>query len=342
MKRWFPAHSRNCALVTAGLCAHLILFPRLSAAGLEVQGSGGVAINGEQVAKEKIWQEYHFQNSARSMIHGRDAEVVDEKLLRAVIRQVTRKELLLQEARRLGYALTPEDRVTVRQRLVEQWKGEANFRTALPMLGTTEEFLLDRAGKTLVIKRMATGESKAKEGITGNELREHYRQYPARYMPEKLPPLRYIFVPAEEAPARSTYTTIAREGASLSAGGESFASMVRRYSKHESAARGGVVPEREAGEVGLPHQPAKGKLKPCRISPFLADSTGLSVYLRDCRVPIPFAEVREKVRADLIGTRRTQYLQDLGSRLEGQSDIRYMTLSGDIPSPAGSDGKHGH
>lgn len=341
MRRGCPLRFRSRLSVTAGLCALLMLSPRLSSAGLDIPGSGGITVNGEQVTEMRVWQEYHYQNSVRSIIHSRDDERVDERILRSVIGQVVRKQLMLQEARRLDYTPMPGDMAEVRRIQVEQWKGERNFQSALMMLGVTEEFLLNRAAETLLIKKMAAGESKAEEGITESTLREHYRQTLGLYLPEEDPPLRYLFVPAEEAPPRAMYTRIAREAEPLSAGGAaSFAALVQSYSRHASASQGGIVPEIGPGEVGLPRQPIRGKLKECRITPYLFDTTGLHVYLRDCRGPVPFPEVREGVRRDLIDTRRSQYLRDLVVRLEGQADIRYMSLTGAIPAKPGEGKGH--
>lgn len=312
-----------------------LLFSPLCASAVDVPGAGGVVLNGETIGAEEIWQEYSYQNSLRKFIHNRPDDRVDEKLLGTVIEQKVRKHLLLQEARRLGYVLEEKDRAEVRRAQVEGWKGEANFRNALAMMGVEEGFILNRGGETRLINRMLDAESKAGKGITRKMLLEHYGENPGRFLSEKLSPLRYIFFPWEAGNPRNAYTLIAREAETLRNEGKSYASLPERYSKHESAAGGGIVPGRAKGETGLPLQPAEGGLKECRISSYKTDEQGMHVYLQDCRQPPPFGEVEGKVREDLVAARRAEFLSDLGTRLRDKASIAYLPLEGPPPLKGG-------
>ncbi len=326
---------RNPAL--AALCTALFLALPCPAAGeIDVSGAGGVKVNGALISQERIWAEYHFQITLSSFMHAKNRDKIDEKVLRSIVGKAVNRELLEQEARRLGYGLTEEDHAEVRRNQVDGWKGEGNFETAVKMMGVSEDFLLRRRESSFLRGKLARGEVGNLAAASEEELRAHYDANLGSYLPEEPAPLRYLFVPAVEGRSlQGIANEILREADALRRGGKDYASVVERHSRHESASRGGVVPEVSDGGERLPQQPAK--LNDCRVKT-RSDGEGLHIYLRDCRHPLPFEEVRSRVTDDLRRERERAFLRDTLSRLQKEGEIIYLPLSGEPPPPPGSGG----
>jgi len=322
--------------LAALLTAVLLAPPRPAAGAVDVPGAGGVRVNGTLISQERIWAEYNFQIGVRSFIHAKAHDEVDTDLLRSVIKQAANRELLDQESRRLGYGLSEEERAGVYRTQVESWKGEARFKTAAVMMGVSEEFLLRRGESSLRREKLARGETGGQAEGSEEELRGHYEANVGSYLPEQPPPMRYIFVPAGAGKSlRSIAGEIIREADALRRSEKGYISVVERYSRHESAARGGVVPEKPRGGEGLPLQPSK--LKECRLFA-REDGEGLHVYLRDCRRPLSFDEARSRVVEDIRRERTAIFLRDTLSRLRKEGEMIYLPLSGEPPPRPGTGG----
>ena len=308
-------------------------------AGAAVPGSGGVVIDGVLLPAERIWNEYRYQFSVRSMIHAKPAGVVDERVLERVVKQVVSAELLAREAARRQIVLSEADRAALREQEVKRWGTEANFRTACTLLNVEEPFLLARAARNSLVERMVARDSGAEKGITEATLRDWHRDNPGRYLPATAPPLRYAFVPAAAGNLAEIFAKIAGEADALRTANKSFAPVVESWSRHESAARGGIVPERGGTAPPLPFQPHEGKPAECRFTNLDTDTAGLHVYFRDCREPQPFEQVRERVQVDLVQDRRTQWLRALSEKLNKSARLEYR-VGPPPPAPAKGTGSH--
>jgi hypothetical protein len=318
--------SATVALLAASLAA-----PALLAAA--VPGSGGVRLDGVLLPPERIWDEYRYQYCARAMIHARNTVEVDEKLLTTVVEQVLGAEMLAREAERRGHALSAAELKAVREAEVGRWRGEQQLATACKLLKVDEPFILARAARQRVIEAMAVKDSGAERGLDDQALEAAYLAHRGEYLTKELPPIRYLFVPAGPGVTNQTLKDIGAQGHELTKAGKSFVSLVERYSKHPSASAGGIVPEREENGPGLPFQPPRARLKECRFTGE-ANAEGLHFYFRDCRQPLPYAEVREKVRASEIAERRRRWTIELLAGIKQKAKVEYLTSDKPLVGPA--------
>lgn len=305
--------------------------PALLAAALP--GTGGARIDGVLLPPERIWDEYRFQYCSRAMIHSKPADAVDEKLLSSVIEQVIGAEMLAREALRRGHALTPAETQAAHDAEVGRWRGAEGLATACKLLKVDEPFILARAARQRLIEAMAVKDSGAERDLGEAALEASYREHLGDYLPGELPPMRYLFVPAGPGVTNETLQQIGAQGHELSKSGASFRPLVERYSKHASASAGGVVPERAGDAPGLPFQPVKVRLKECRFIGE-ADAQGLHFYFRDCRQPLPLAEVRGKVRERLVLERRKRWITEVLAGLKQKVKIEYLVSEKPTPEPA--------
>ncbi len=318
----------------------LLLFGAGRAEGaVDVPGAGGIRIGSELIPAEEVWEEYRFQATLRNFIHSRPGDVVDKALLRQVVDQVTNRRILDDEARRLGYSLSPAEQEAITDRLVAEWKGEDNLRTAVLMMKVDVDFLRRRAGSKALREKMAIAEAVDPKSVTREDLHGFYEEHLGDFLATGPMPLRYLFyASSQKNELRETFRTISERANIMRERGEAFEPLIREYSSHPSAARGGVISEAE-GQDELPFKPQR--LKECRWSNFEIDRDGLHLYFRDCRLPLPFDEVSEEVRERYLGQKRGDYLRALIDRLQKALEIRYLPLEGEIPPPPAGGPSHG-
>lgn len=298
-------------------------------ADLGVPGAGGLKIAGENIPADRIWAEYRYRMGSKSAFHGKK-ETLDKTVLETSVNSVLRREVLRREAAGRGYTLSEDDRAAVRDRQIKAWRGEDNFRIALAMLDVSEEYLLDRIGADVLASRMAadgTGGDEVRDG----DLRAHYEKNIKDYIDKSQPPLRYIYVPRDYPPLRKNprtfmWDTIGAPRTKLAEEGKRFDSLVREVSHHESASRGGIFAEEDLPDDARPYLPRAEGVAPCRQSRVLPGDSGYHLFLRDCMMPFPFEEIRDRVRNDFLIARRSAYLQELFTRLRGEIGLELIDL----------------
>ena len=325
-----PRPARAAALALA-----LLLAPAAGArAADDLPGSGGIRVNGALVSAEAVWREYRFQSTLRGFIHSKPAGQIDAAMFASVTRQLVNRELLEQEAARLGLRLTDADRAEARRRQVEGWKGELNFATAARMMGVPEQFIVDRASATLLRERMAEAAVPATPAATEEQLRAYHESHGAAYL-LKDPPMRYVYIlrkPGRRAPDLRLEMLVAADG--LRQAGKGYASLVAQYSDHPGAAAGGAIPE------GAPGRPPG--LKPGRISEVVPDDAGWHFYLRDPEVAAPFEEVRARVVAEELQSRRNAWLAGVIEREAKKAAIEHLVGPPLLAPPAAAPADAGH
>lgn len=288
-------------------------------------GGGGIRLDGALIPAEEVWSEYAYLTRARDMIHPKPAGAIDEKVLGTAVEQVLRRTLLSREAGVRGHALTAEERAGIRAGQVAAWQGEKNYRTALAMLGVTEDYLQHRSELNRLSRKLAESVVAAAAPPTEAELVGFHRDQVARYLTPSSP-LRYFLLPLEGGLVR--YRELVKEAERLRAEGKSYESLVRRFSIHESAARGGEVPD--GRDDAWPHGDTARGVEPGRFSREVRDEAGIHLYARDSRVPLPFASVRARVAADLRERRVAEALGALGGSL--RSKARVELVEGPAPT----------
>ena len=304
--------------------------PAVQGEAINVPGAGGVRVNGEYAPARAIWDEYYAQIALKNFIHAGGPVKIDAALVALVVGQIVNRMLVDQEAARRGYVLTPEDEAAIRSQEQARWGGEENYRNALRMLTVTEEHQLVKARSAALRRKLIDGDAGATCAPDPETVRRYYDEHPDQFIATGKPPLRYLCVarvpgdyPLEK------YGQILKEAEVLRKQGKSYADLVARHSTHPGAAGGGIVDESAAEK--LPFQPKA--LKTCRSSEYACDDSGLHVYLRDCSLPMPFEEAREKVRERVVRQHEDDFLKALVERLRAAARIEYEPLKGEIPPP---------
>jgi len=309
----------------------VLLLRAVAVPAADLQGSGGIHVNGKLLSAERVWQEYRFQMSLRQFVHNRPAGEIDTVLFESVARQLVSRELLEQEALRRGHRLTEADRAEARRLQVEAWRGEQNFVTAARMMGVSGEYIVERSATALLRDKMAAAAVPETPPLGEAQLRDYYEGHRAAYS-EKNPPLRYIFVARKEGrSAFVLYGKIVTAAAELRQAGKSYASLVAGYSEDHGAAAGGAVPE---GAPGRPKNLKEGRL----TSSFVEDEAGWHLYLRDIPVSAPFDQVRDRARRDELEDRRKRWIAGL---LEGLMKTAQIERLSGPPPPLSLGAPHG-
>jgi hypothetical protein len=197
----------------------------------------------------------------------------------------------------------------------------------------------------LLAGRMAAAETGG-EKVRDGEVRGYYEENMGRYLDRSQPPLRYVYVPRDYPPLRKNprtfmWDTIGAPRTKLAGEGKRFDSLVREVSHHESASRGGVFAEEDLSDEARSYLPRGEALAPCRQTKVLPGDAGYHLFLRDCEMPFPLEEVRDRVRSDFLAARKIAYLQELYTRLRGEIDIELIDLDeSKVPAAPGPASAH--
>jgi len=307
------------------------------APALALPGGGGIRIDGDVIASEEVWAEYFYLDGLRKIIHARAEGAIDEAVFKNAAGQVLNRHLLAREAGRRGLALSGPERAEIRTRQVAAWKGEENFQTALSMIGISESAMLRRVGLNTLSRKLAERDLEGQGAPSEEDLRSFHRDNPQRYLPSSTT-LRYVLLPG--AGAAKLEREMFREAERLRQEAQTYETLVRRFSSHKSAARGGAVAAGDAEAAGLPHPALSRGLKPGRFSSRRRDEAGVHVYVRDIAVPLPFEDVRDRVRADLREKRVADRMNSLLERLRGQAGIELIEGAAPERNRASSPGGH--
>ena len=312
----------------------LLLLLGTSGAALALPGGGGIRLDGTLIPADEVWGEYSYQTRARDMIHPRAPGTIDTVVFRTASEVVLQRNILAREAGRRGISLSEQERAALREMQVAAWKGEANYRMAIAMLGVSEAFLMRQMEMNQLSRKLAEVDVQAQGVPSEANLLGYYRENPARY-PGTSAALRYLLLPVGWT--REQITAVTAEADVLRKEGRDYESLVRRFSIHGSAAAGGIVPEGSGG--AWPHGELAQGLQPGRVSDSRRSEAGVHVYVRDPKLPLPFESVRGRVVADLHELRIAMGLRSLAEGLRQAAKVEFLegaAPAGVIaPSPAG-------
>jgi hypothetical protein len=271
-----------------------------AAADGPLPGSGGARIGVDIVPAVDVWQEYAYQVGVGNIIHSRPTNIVDDKVLRKSVDMVIERALLVRAAQARGLTFTDEERAQMRATHVERWKGEQSFQTALAMMNVSESYYLQRYGELQLARKLALAEVGDEKALAEAAVRDHYQQHLGKYL-DAAGSVRYLRLPGGDA-GRAQLRSLYQEAEKARSAGISYAEVVRTFSVAPGALQGGVIAA--GGEE--PHRRLAADLKPCRFSHTVEDEQGLHIYVRDCKLPLPFETVSARVRRDVYELRLQQ------------------------------------
>ena len=184
----------------------------------------------------------------RTLSEKRLAEIKKQELDKLIIR-----ELLLQEALRLGMRADPKEIESELKKIKGRFVSEDEFRLALHRQGLTPSDLRKGLERHLLVQKLIK-EARSKVTVSPEDLKRYYDEHPDQFVLPEAVRLRQILIKVDPGGSRQDWGEGQKKAESLIAqarqttsGGSDFAELARQYSEDETT-------RSQGGNAGLLHR----------------------------------------------------------------------------------------
>jgi peptidyl-prolyl cis-trans isomerase C len=256
--------------LSAAALALVLLVPLLQIAGCAKDDAAAV-VNGESISRQKY--ELAKTSMARRVggaMGGDSANALSEdpEIGRATLENLIAVELLYQEAKKQGYAASPEAVDRSVQALRSRYPSEAEFDKDVKSKGFTRKMLAEDAGKQIMVENyIMRGLGVEEPGA--EEVADFYAKNAAMInSPERVKASHILLKVKPDATEadKAQVRTRAVELASRARKGEDFAALAQANSEDGSASKGGDLGYFMRGQMVPPFEKAAFSLRVGAIS----------------------------------------------------------------------------
>jgi len=311
------------------------VFALLLGAAMAAAQSGSTDRGNDEIARVNgvVITRKEFQVAYRQAVerHAQQGRPVDETHIapvrRAVIQRMVEEELLVQESRRLGIAVTAEDVDRDMAAARARFANEAAFREELARQHMDEATYRRQLKRQRAIDRLLAQAVDPTVSVSEAEARRFYDANPQRYRtPEKIR-VRHILMrkgtgnETETADAAKRSMTAIREKLDR---GEDFATLAQQHSQEPTREQGGDLGYIQRGQMLPSIESAVFGLEVGEISPVLVTEQGYHLFQvvdRRAATVTPYEDARTDIEKVLSERKREQAVRIYIDALRKQAEI---------------------
>lgn len=328
---------RRHILPGAIAAAALALLLAWGPAAAQIVGTAA-RVNGAEISNLRL--ERHFDDYVKGK--GRNISKminpkVYKKLKREALDQLIEKELLWQEAQRLGIQVSEEDVAAALREQEAQYKSRDAYLRKLENAGFDEKGYAEYVKREIAVQRCME-QAFPPAPVTDADVHEFYVANPDKFTRPEAARARHVLIRvqagADEVQRKLARSRINEVLAKARKKGQDFAELARRYSEDTSAADGGDLGVFARGRMVPPFDEAVFSMKPGQISGVVETEYGYHVIKVEERIPskkVTEDEVRERVRTAMTLSRRDQAVADGVKALRGKAKIEVYVALEDSP-----------
>jgi peptidyl-prolyl cis-trans isomerase C len=283
-------------------------------------------VNGTVITRAAYDEEIKRYEKQLAM-SGRPADPAQRDTLKEkVLEGLVDRELLKQEAQKLG--IKADDREVDEQiaTLKKRFPSEADFAKTLSSMNLTEAELKAQYKQDMAIKKLIDQQIASKVTVTDQEAKAFYDANPDLFKSPETVRASHILIQvpqnaseADKAKAREQITAIQKRLQK----GEDFAAVAKETSQCPSSAKGGDLDYFSRGQMVGPFEEAAFSLKPGEMSGIVETQFGYHLIKvtdkKDAGV-VPYDEIKEKIEQHLkqqkVNQEMGQYLAGLKSKVK--------------------------
>ena len=275
-----------------------------------------------------------FQVAYRQAVdqHARDGHPVDEAHIapvrRAVVERLVGEELLVQESRRRGIAVSQEDIDREVADARGRFASAAAFEQALARKYMDATQYRRQLGRQLAIERLLARQVDPIVTVTEEDIRQFYEANPQRYASPPKIRLRHILIKKSSSGSRALNDDARRRIEMIKSKldqGEDFAVLARRYSEEPTREQGGDLGYVQRGQMLPTIEGAAFGLAVGEVSPILVTEHGyhlIQVTDRRAAEVTSLEDARQDIRTTLHRMKRDRAVHDYIASLRRNADIR--------------------
>ena len=299
---------------------------RAHAAAEPPAGGRAALVNGALITREGFDNE--LKRVERLNLRGKRPATAANK--KQVLENLIVRELLYQEALRVGIRVSPGEVAARVAELSGSLSGETALESALDRMGLSPGALEAQLERGMVIEKYLEGNFSQGTSVTNEQVSRYYQDHRDEFREPLRLRLSHILIkndPAWDAARKeAAHHRILELGKRLSSG-EDFAALAREASECYSAKSGGDLGYFLPGQLTMTIEDEARALKAGEVSGVVEDRYGLHLLevteLRPAATP-PLEQVSGKIRARLREERELKALAPVVKRLRAAAKVEIL------------------
>jgi peptidyl-prolyl cis-trans isomerase C len=310
------------------LCAALVAFSSQSAFA-EAGNSVVATVNGINLTRAELNQEISKIMPMERNFHGGISAEKLKSIEAKAMATLVDMELQYQDGLSKGIKLDKKTLDAEEAKLVEKYPTREAYLEAVKSAGFTDQTMSRFIGRNVLSLQVKEMEVEKKLNVTDDKVVRYYEENRTKYQKPEEYKARLLLVkvpPSSNAEQRATYKKRAEELLQSIVKGADFAEVASKTSDDPTRIKGGDLGSQHFGQMDDEFEALIKKMKVGELSALQDNLQGFYfVRLEDKKAPrqIPFEEVKDKVKANLIKQEKERLFNTWMAALREKAKIVY-------------------
>lgn len=287
-----------------------------------------VSVNGVNISEAEVQKTINIQIAGNSF-HRKMTPEKREQFRKSAIDLLVEKELLYQEAKRLGFSIKKSELKEALNKNMEslKFKSKRNFYKALEKAGLDEDTYNALLERELLIRKVLKQEVEDKATLSEGDMKKYYEENRKRFVAPEEVRLREIFIRVPSTVTAEEKKEIRKKTEEIhkrAVAGEDFSKLAMEFSEDKYKDGGG-----DTGYLHLNMLEAEvgneiGGLKPDGISGIIESIYGCYIFKLEDKQPerqLSYEEIKERLMKELPGEKLKDVKEAFVSGLKVKAKI---------------------
>lgn len=286
-------------------------------------------VNGAKLTEAELYQEINIIMPMNQDFHGKTSEEKMNKIKADAMKNLVDLELRAQDAEAKGIKIPAADFDVEYNKMVAKFKTKKALKTAYQDSGFTDKSFKRMIERKLLADKIRLAEVDGAVTVSPEKVKNHYTANVAKYSKPEEFRASHIMVkvdPSLSSEEKLALKTKAENLLKRIKAGEKFEEIAINESDDLSKIKGGDLGYFHAGQTQPEFDEALLKLKVGEISDVVETLYGFHIIrLAERRAPrvIPFDEIQDRIKKDLVNAEKKQLLENWMDRLYKKAKISY-------------------
>lgn len=285
-----------------------------------------VSVNGVNITEAEV--QMTVENLMRQKLYHGPTNEKREQLRKPAIDYVIERELLYQEAKRLGLSMKKSEIKEVFSKDKESFKNKKAFNNALKKQGLTEEGYKKIIEEELLSREFLKQEVEEKINLSEGDLEDYYNKNKGKFLIPSKMRLREILIsiPSEATEEEGMERKKkAQELFDRLRAGEDFSEVAYNYSEDAYRVKGGDLGFVHKGRLLPELDDAAMKLEVGEMSGLIETTSGFHIIKLEEKTPekqLSFSEAKDSLKKELETKKHKELKETLINRLKEKAVIK--------------------
>lgn len=286
-------------------------------------------VNGVDLSEADLNQEINIIMPMSQPFHGKISDEKKAKIRSEAMKVLVDYELMAQDARGKGLKIPQEVIDGEMGKLIKKFKSKEELAAAYKGAGFTDKTFLRIMERRLLAEKIHAVEVDGKLSVTPEKLKNYYDSNISKYNKPEEFRASHILIKVDPSSSKEKRLALRASADSILKrlkDGEKFEEIAVNESDDDSKNKGGDLGYFHAGQTIPEFNDALTKLKVGETSPVIESLYGFHIIRLTDKRPsrqVPFDEVQDKIRKDMIATQKKKLQDDWMDGLYKKAKITY-------------------